>query len=82
MNFKGFLLVLIVTCEVYGQSRIVQKCGIKNRASERIVGGNPVTKQGEWPWLVTFFYKFTGSFFCSGSLISQKHVVSGKFYFY
>lgn len=31
----------------------------------------------EWPWLVAFFNKVEGKFFCSGSLISQKHVVSG-----
>lgn len=78
MKFKGILLLSIVICEVFGQSL---DCGIKDELviDIRIVGGDPVNHQASWPWLVAFFNKFTGLFFCSGSLISQKHVVSGEF---
>jgi secreted trypsin-like serine protease len=42
-----------------------------------IKGGNRVQK-GEWPWKVAFFYQPEEKYICGGSLISDKHVLSGK----
>lgn len=42
----------------------------------RIFGGEKAEK-GEFPWLVALFHREVDIFFCSGSLISNKHVLSG-----
>lgn len=41
-----------------------------------IIGGKE-TERGQWPFLVTLFYVETAKFFCSGSLISSQHVLTG-----
>lgn len=79
MSPKYFLSLVILLCLV---SVILatnsQKCGI---IETELAGPGSVTAAGKWPWLVALFqiksiriYKF----FCVGSLISAKHVLSGK----
>lgn len=76
MKFGDFLLIFVVICGVFGQLQgNNQECGMKFLA--RIVGGTSVN-QAEWPWLVAFVNTFYERFFCSGSLVSTKHVVSGE----
>jgi secreted trypsin-like serine protease len=43
----------------------------------RIIGGTQ-SKKDDWPWLVAFFGRVAGNFFCAGSLISDKHVLTGE----
>lgn len=73
-------MLFVLTYATCGQSQDTQYWGIKRMVFGTIVGGKAVTKQKmtEWPWLVAFLYKFDGGFFCSRSLISQKHVVAGE----
>lgn len=54
-------------------------CGSPNRNSGFIVHGDHF-KRGDYPWIVALLY--TGfsppSYFCGGTLISTKHVVTGR----
>ncbi|KAF5281672.1 hypothetical protein FQR65_LT14602 [Abscondita terminalis] len=57
------------------------ECGVSEDTQALIVHGKP-TSEGQYPWLVAMFhlqdngeYKFK----CAGNLISNKHVISGKF---
>ncbi|XP_012250668.2 trypsin-1-like [Athalia rosae] len=47
-------------------------CGISNRKM-RIVGGN-ITELHEFPWMASFTKR--GKFYCAGSLISKKHILT------
>lgn len=47
-------------------------CGVSNRGS-RVVGGSTVLIN-EYPWVVAL--KYRGSFYCSGSLINDRYVVT------
>lgn len=47
-------------------------CGVSN-SGQRIVGGTVANYQ-EFPWQAIFY--FTGQFFCGGSLISDRYIVS------
>lgn len=76
MRLQEVLLVCLMILRIFGQD-----CGIKRSLIGTIVGGISVKNRAEWPWLVAFVYKFSGSFFCSGSLISRKHIVSGAVIF-
>lgn len=79
MKFKGILLVFFVVCEISFQLENFETCGNKYGIDSRIVGGEPVNYQAEWPWLIAFFNRLKESFLFSGSLISRKHVVSGEY---
>lgn len=52
-------------------------CGQQFVLAGLIAGGNK-TVRGEWPWLVALELKPDGMFFCAGTLISEKHVLSGE----
>lgn len=75
MELKLFFFVMI--CGVFGNLQSYhQDCG--RRTIGRIVGGSKVESKDEWPWLVAFVNKVKHSFSGSGSLISEKHIVSGE----
>lgn len=47
-------------------------------AGIRIIGAdNPY--YGQWPWVATLFLKELEKFFCGATLISEKHLLTGKF---
>lgn len=52
-------------------------CGTRIGDSGMMFGGVQ-TQKNEWPWLVAFFFQPDNIFFCGGSLISIKHVLSGE----
>lgn len=66
----------------YGTSNILE-CGI-NGSNEQfavpLVYNGYSYDKGEWPWLVAIYKtKFTSlSYVCAGTLISDRHVVTGK----
>lgn len=65
MKITKIFLVLNAVCVVHG-----------------IYGGEKLSKNDvEFPWLVAFHHKSLDQFFCAGSLISAKHVLSGTFKF-
>jgi len=51
---------------------LVPVCGVPNR-KQRIVGGQ-VTKVNEFPWIVALIKR--GKFYCAGSLITRRHVIT------
>lgn len=55
-------------------------CGRSTVANSLVVHGEPVSR-GAYPWLVAMFWlKNLGpEFRCSGSLVSDRHVITGKF---
>lgn len=55
-----------------------EECGVRKAFQATIVHGDTADK-GEFPWMVAFIYKTLEKFFCAGSLISQRYVLSGKF---
>lgn len=59
---------------------VVADCGLAEDTTPLVVHGKP-TRSGQYPWLTAIFhleedgaYKFR----CAGSLVTQKHVVTGK----
>jgi hypothetical protein len=53
------------------------KCGGRPAGSGLVYGGNH-TRLHSWPWLVALRLKPTNDFFCGGSVISERHVISGE----
>ncbi|KAJ6648828.1 Serine protease gd [Pseudolycoriella hygida] len=53
----------------------VQECGVVKYIEPQITGGN-VTSRGEWPFIAALYYTDDQSFFCGGTIISQKHVLT------
>jgi hypothetical protein len=85
-----FVLVSAVLCVViHGvaggpadriERATTSRCGRSIAARELSVGGIH-TKPNTWPWMVALQKKLAknkSEFFCAGSLITERHVVSGK----
>ena len=82
MRFKVVYVVFIAifwTCVQANPVQSEQECGRRIIGSGLISGGNP-SNANAWPWLVAFAHRVIGNrdFFCGGSLVSAKHVVSGQ----
>lgn len=52
-------------------------CGRRAGVVGTIFGGSAV-KKNSWPWITALFDRAEDKFFCAGSLINSKHVLSGK----
>lgn len=81
MRFKEkfVLLFVIFVCWVnFVQAK--SECGVPNLVLvSKIFGGEQSVKEEfSFPWLVALYHRFARTFFCAGSLISEKHVLSGK----
>lgn len=50
-------------------------CGRKSVLQELAVGNEPVVKN-QWPWLVPLIHIPTNQHFCSGSIVSENHVIT------
>lgn len=68
--FQICVIFVIAICDSCHSS-----CG-KREGFSGNVGGESV-KKGEWPWLAAFVEVYGGNFFCGGSLISKRHIMSG-----
>lgn len=51
-------------------------CGTIDVLVSRISGGEE-TERGEWPFLAALYYLEKLQFFCGGTIISERHVLSG-----
>lgn len=77
MNFKIFLWLVASFIDVNG-SRTSQKfCGSTDKGTGLIVGGR-IAEPQKWPWLAALYYVPEDKFYCAGTLISERHVVTGK----
>lgn len=80
----GVFLFFLVTSGSFGAQAQNRRCGrrqgfspVKDFRSSRIVNGDAAWKN-EWPWLVAFVKIPEEKFFCGGSLVSRKHILSGE----
>jgi len=60
------------------------ECGISNQPitnnTNPLISKRMKTSPGQWPWLVALFLvKNTFEFQCAGSILTQKHVITGMF---
>lgn len=69
-----FLVTFTLLIAIVAQD---EGCGTRIGKFGMMFGGNQ-TQKGEWPWIVAFFFQPGDRFFCGGSLISIKHVLSGE----
>jgi secreted trypsin-like serine protease len=73
--FMGFFVICVDASET--TTRQPRSCGLRPAGSGNVWGGNH-TRFNSWPWLVVLRFKPTNAFFCGGSLIMERHVVSGS----
>lgn len=81
--FIVFCVVLLSVCELchaaYSQcGRVTVTPPIANDIDVRIMFGSD-TFRGEFPFLVALNYTKDSTFFCGGTLISKKHVLTGMY---
>ena len=50
------------------------KCGIER--SSRIVGGTEVAPANKYPWMFALVNSLGGQFFCGGTLLASKYVLT------
>lgn len=76
MKLKKVLLILAL---IGGASSLLRSssCGKRSGVVGTIFGGAEV-KKNSWPWIVALYNRPQKKFFCAGTLISQKHVLSGN----
>ena len=76
MCLKKTVLMLIIILKL---SSTIQEnaCGRKSFIAFRIFNGQQ-SEPNSWPWLVVFHHTPKNVFFCGGSLITAKHVLTGK----
>lgn len=77
MNYKIIFFLTVCFVAVTGQQRSKNFCGSAAEFRGFIVGGR-VTEPQKWPWLAALYYVPDNKFFCAGTLISDRHVVTGK----
>lgn len=78
MNGTHLISLVILSSLVFEYSALARICGQgRSEYIGQIVGGTKTTK-GDWPWLVALTHGENDDFFCGGSLISAKHVLSGE----
>jgi secreted trypsin-like serine protease len=75
MEFKSIFYFVFFMIDLSKSSEI---CGIKTVVlDDRVLGGNKMMR-GDWPWLVAFAHQVKNTFFCAGSLISNRQILSGE----
>lgn len=53
------------------------ECGTVNLYRELMLGGNEVLRD-EWPFIAALYHSKSLKYFCGGTIISNKHVLTGK----
>lgn len=74
-----FLIVCVGLGNQLGISKVTSsECGKVEVLAPQIFYGKQ-TYRGEWPFLAALHFVQGMQFFCGGTLISSKHVLTGKF---
>lgn len=68
--FLHFLL-LFQSAAVFG----AENCGSSAKAAGLIIGGK-FSENNQWPWLAALITRSDETFFCGGTLISKRHVLT------
>jgi secreted trypsin-like serine protease len=77
MRFKLFFFSFLIFLNLEGLFTREIDCGLRNGTSGFIFGGEEV-QRGDWPWAVALAHKIANTFFCSASLFTKKHALSGE----
>ena len=74
---KWYLVTFLFLWLLQLSATEVIECGRKSTVDTRIFNGDEI-QPNSWPWIVALNFILKNMFFCSGSLISNKHVLSGR----
>lgn len=85
-NKNIFILIITAAIVAYANpvvnrsARNTDTCGISKKGAGLVVRGQNF-RRGDFPWIVALIYTLTKppSYFCGGTLISTKFVLSGKY---
>lgn len=79
MNFNIFLVIclIFVLFLIDINANLENQCGKNVQIKGTVFGGSEIL-QNQFPWLVALFDSTNKKFFCGGTLVSNKHVVSGE----
>lgn len=75
MNISTFAVVFLFIGIFDGITSEREKCGIKGSPTGQILGGKRAIKN-EWPWVANLMHLPDGKFFCAGTLIHAKKVLT------
>ena len=53
------------------------KCGTSDFSVSLVIGGNK-TEKGQWPYVAALYYADIFRFFCGGTVITTKHIMTGR----
>jgi secreted trypsin-like serine protease len=78
MKFKYFLVILSgLACYLVQTD---QTCGKKPESVGKTLIGQELASNS-WPWVVALINRQNLQFFCGGTLISSRHVLTGEHFF-
>jgi secreted trypsin-like serine protease len=79
MKFKEIFFLVITICCVLGlPSASNEQCKKGSGGVGGFIVGGERAQKGDWRWVVAFKHLPSGNYFCGGSFISNRHVLSGK----
>lgn len=80
MRPKKFVFLVIWSCLAFKLSlgALEDECGHGRTKVLPFVIGGERAKRNDWPWMAAVIDRKNDEFVCGGSLISEKHVLSGK----
>jgi hypothetical protein len=56
-------------------------CGVASPSARSLIDGSETFSRGSWPWMVALMHKTPAKplkFFCSGTLVTNRKVVTGE----
>lgn len=78
MHFNiAFVLIISISSVLGLPNASSDQCKKGRGFTGQIVGGERA-KKGDWRWVVAFIHWRSENYFCGGSLISTRHILSGK----
>lgn len=73
LSANNFLLFFVLTS--FGSAFGEERCGSSAKGTGLIIGGN-FSDENQWPWLAALITRSESNFFCGGTLISKRHVLT------
>ena len=83
LSYYFFLFIILnvlgLNATLSQQRNVERVCGKPSEAAGFIIRGSDV-RRGEFPWMVAMLNKLKSqaNFFCTGTLVSTRHVITGK----
>lgn len=77
MFTSTFCFVSLLILQTIIRSILANECGTVEFIDPKIIGGTATTR-GAWPFIVALYYTEDSIFFCGGTLISSKNVLTGE----